>query len=322
MPLQRTAEDLAKLSNKRKITIEGSELKTQQFVHALLVNVIPLLGTIIAVKRSWQSGIGTVEIGLLVSLYFLTMVGITVGFHRLFSHCAFQTHTAVRIILGILGSMACQGPLVYWVSNHRLHHQHTDKPGDPHSPYYIGDKQVNPIRGFWHAQTGWTFIHAITNPFVFAKDVIQDPVISKVSKLYYVWVLLGLVIPTVVGGMLTGTTMGLLSGFLWGGCIRVFLSYHFTNSINSITHFYGNRQFDTREHSTNNIWLAIPTTGEAWHNNHHAFPNSAKFGLKWWQIDLGYWVISILEVLGLAWDVKAPTAGMIEAKAIFPINVG
>lgn len=169
MPLQRTAEDLAKLSNKRKITIEGSELKTQQFVHALLVNVIPLLGTIIAVKRSWQSGIGTVEIGLLVSLYFLTMVGITVGFHRLFSHCAFRTHTAVRIILAILGSMACQGPLVYWVSNHRLHHQHTDKPGDPHSPYYIGDKSINPIRGFWHAQTGWTFNHEITNPFLFAQ---------------------------------------------------------------------------------------------------------------------------------------------------------
>ena len=254
------------------------------------------------------------EIGLLVSLYILTLVGISVGFHRLFSHSTFQAHVAVKILLAILGSMACQGPLIYWVSNHRRHHQYSDKPGDPHSPYYIEEEAIDPILGLWHAQVGWTFTHEITNTFLFAKDLLRDSVISKVNQLYYFWVLLGLVIPTVLGGILTGTSMGLLSGFLWGGCIRLFLSYHFTNSINSITHLYGKRPFDTKEQSTNNICLAIPTIGEAWHNNHHAFPNSAKFGLQWWQVDLGYWVIRTLEVFGLAWDVKAPTAGMIEAK--------
>ena len=314
MQLHSTTENLTNLNKKKNITIKGNHLKTQQLVHALVINLIPLLGTILAVAIALQSGIGKVEIGLLVSLYVLTLAGITVGFHRLFAHSAFQTHTAIRIILAILGSMACQGPLIYWVSNHRRHHQYSDKSGDPHSPYYIQEERIDPIRGLWHAQVGWTFTHEITNTFLFAKDLLRDSVISKVNQFYYVWVLLGLVIPTVLGGMLTGTSMGLLSGFLWGGCVRLFLSYHFTNSINSITHLYGARPFDTREQSTNNIWLAIPTFGEAWHNNHHAFPNSAKFGLQWWQVDLGYWVIRTLEVLGLAWDVKAPTAGMIEAK--------
>ena len=200
------------------------------------------------------------------------------------------------------------------MSNHRRHHQFSDRPGDPHSPYYIQTEKINPTRGLWHAQIGWTFTHDITNTFLFAKDLIQDSVISKINQLYYIWVLLGLLIPTVIGGMFTGTSMGLLTGFLWGGCVRLFLSYHFTNSINSITHLYGSRTFDTREQSTNNIWLIIPTFGEAWHNNHHAFTNSAKFGLQWWQVDLGYWIIHMLEVLGLAWDVKAPTPEMIEAK--------
>jgi len=314
MQVHNTTENLTNLNKKKNITIKGNHLKTQQFVHALVINLIPLLGTILAVAIALQSGIEKVDIGLLVSLYVFTSTGITVGFHRLFAHSAFATHMAIRIILAIFGSMACQGPLIYWVSNHRRHHQYSDQPGDPHSPYYIQEEHIDPIRGLWHAQVSWTFTHEITNTFVFAKDLLRDPVISKVNQLYYVWVLLGLVIPTVLGGMLTGTSMGLLSGFLWGGCVRLFISYHFTNSINSITHFYGSRPFDTREKSTNNIWLAIPTCGEAWHNNHHAFPNSAKFGLQWWEIDLGYWVIHVMEVLGLAWDVKAPTAGMIKAK--------
>jgi stearoyl-CoA desaturase (delta-9 desaturase) len=307
-------EALTGLSKKRKITIKSDYLKTPQRLLALAVLLIPLLGSIVAIAIALQFGIGTVEVALLMSMYALTVVGITVGFHRHFAHCAFQTNTAVRVILAILGSMACQGPLIYWISTHRRHHQYSDQPGDPHSPCFDQDRYLNPIQGLWHAQIGWTFTHEFTNTLLFAKDLLRDPVLSKVNKLYFVWVLLGLGIPSILGGMLTGTSMGVLSGFLWGGCIRLFLSYHFTNSINSITHLYGNRPFDTREQSTNNVWLAIPTAGESWHNNHHAFPSSVNFGLKWWQIDLGYWVIRTFEKLGLVWDVKTPTAGMINAK--------
>jgi stearoyl-CoA desaturase (Delta-9 desaturase) len=314
MQVDKTQKNLTKSNNKNSIIIKDNHLKTQHFIHALAINLIPLFGTVLSIAIAVESGIGKVEIGLLVSLYSLTFIGITVGFHRLFAHSAFQTHAGIKIILAILGSMACQGPLIYWVSNHRRHHQYSDKPGDPHSPYYIQAEQIDPIQGLWHAQIGWTFNHDITNTFLVAKDLIQDSVISKVNHLYYVWVLLGLFIPTVLGGILTGTSLGLLSGFLWGGCVRLFLSYHLTNSINSITHLYGSRAFDTTEQSTNNIWLAIPTFGEAWHNNHHAFPNSAKFGLQWWQVDLGYWMIRFLEVCGLIWDIKTPIPTMIESK--------
>ncbi|WP_364420313.1 fatty acid desaturase, partial [Moorena sp. SIO3H5] len=306
---------LTSSSKRQKITVKSNNhLKIQQQLHALAINVIPLLGTVAAVAIASQLGIGLVEIGLLLSMYILTLVGISVGFHRHFAHCAFQTNTAIRVILAIFGSMACQGPVIYWVSNHRRHHQYSDRHGDPHSPYCDGDQSLSPIQGLLHAQIGWTFTHEITNTFFFAKDLLRDPLISKVNNLYYFWSFIGVVIPSILGGMLTGTSMGVLSGFLWGGCVRLFLSYHFTNSINSITHLYGSRPFDTSEQSTNNLWLAIPTFGEAWHNNHHAFPNSGKFGLQWWQIDLGYWVIRSLEFAGLVWEVKTPTARMIEAK--------
>lgn len=307
----------AKFKSKR-ITIESDRLKKAQQIHALAINVIPLLGSIAAIIIAFYWGIGILEVGLFLSMYVLTFLGITVGFHRLFAHCAFQTPTPVKVILAILGCMAFQGPVIYWVSNHRRHHQYSDRPGDPHSPYCSENEEryFSQIRGFWHAQIAWTFTHQITNTLLFAKDLLRDEAIAKVNKLYYVWVVMGIAIPTILGGILTGSWKGLLLGFLWGGCVRLFLSYHFTNSINSITHLYGTRPFNTREQSTNNIWLALPTHGESWHNNHHAFPNSAKFGLKRWQIDFGYWAIRTLELTGLAYDVKFPTAEMIEAKKV------
>jgi len=312
----RELETQEEILQRKRIIIESDRLKKAQQIHALAINVIPLLGSIAAIITGFYWGIGIVEVGLFLGMYVLTLLGITVGFHRLFAHCAFQTNTPVKVVLAILGCMAFQGPVTYWVSNHRRHHQYSDRPGDPHSPYFSeGDEQYfSQIKGLWHAQIGWTFTHKITNTLLFAKDLLRDKYISKVNELYYVWVVMGIAIPTILGGILTGTWKGLLSGFLWGGAVRLFLSYHFTNSINSITHLYGTRPFNTREQSTNNIWLAIPTQGESWHNNHHAFPNSAKFGLKWWQIDFGYWAIRTLQLMGLAWNVKYPTREMIQAK--------
>ncbi|MEM9009493.1 MAG: acyl-CoA desaturase [Cyanobacteria bacterium P01_F01_bin.86] len=312
-----SAKELLQGSSKRqKIKIESEYLKTVGLLHAWAILLIPFLGLVVAITQLWFFGIGTMEVGLLVGMYALIYVGITVGFHRQFSHCSFRTNTAVRVILAILGSMAAQGSVIYWVANHRRHHQYSDLPGDPHSPHLHGDGLSGHFQGLWHAQIGWMFAHEFTNPLLFAKNLLRDPIISRINRMYLWWIFLGLAIPAVLGGLLTWNWSGVLSGFLWGGLVRIFLAGQFTFFINSITHLYGTRPFNTREQSTNNIWLAIPTCGEAWHNNHHAFPNSAKFGLQWWQIDLGYWVIRALEVLGLAWDVNAPTARMIEAKKL------
>ncbi|GAA6621634.1 acyl-CoA desaturase [Scytonema sp. NUACC26] len=301
-------------SKKQKITIANDYLQKLQQRFAFATILIPFIGSILAIGFFRLSDVGGVEIGLLVSMYALTMVGITVGFHRQFAHTAFRTNTPIRIILAILGSMAAQGPVIHWVSNHRRHHQYSDQPGDTHSPHVYEGKQFSQLRGLWYAHIGWMLNGEVTNSALFARELLQEPAIAKVNQLYLTWVILGLAIPAYLGGVMTATWIGALQGFLWGGLVRIFFAHHATWSINSITHLYGSRAFDTREHSTNNIWLVIPTAGEAWHNNHHAFPNSAKFGLQWWQIDLGYWIVRVLEVFGLAWDVKAPTAGMIEAK--------
>ncbi len=316
MQLDSTTELLTGSSKKRKITIANDYLQQLQQRFAFATILIPFIGSVLAIGLFRLSDVGGVEIGLLVSMYALTMVGITVGFHRHFAHSAFRTNIAIRIILAILGSMAAQGPVIHWVSNHRRHHQYSDQPGDTHSPHVYEGQKFAQLRGFWYAHIGWMLNSEVTNSMLFAKDLLQERAIAKVNQLYLAWVILGLAIPALLGGVLTATWIGALQGFLWGGLVRIFLAHHATWSINSITHLYGSRAFDTREQSTNNIWLAIPTVGEAWHNNHHAFPNSAKFGLQWWQVDLGYWVIRVMEVLGLAWDVKAPTAGMIEAKKL------
>ena len=314
MHLNSTTELFTGSSTRQKITIANDKLAALQWRRVLAFNLITVIGCVVGIIQLWFGWVSRLDMGLLVTMYALMVVGITVGYHRYLAHKAFQTNTIIRIILTILGSMAGQGPPIYWVAHHRRHHQYTDQPGDPHSPHITGIQNLNGLGGLWHAHIGWLFDREITNSIVFAKDLLRDPVISQVNRWYMSWLLLGLIIPAVLGGVLTNTFTGALSGFLWGGLVRLFFSIQSGYVINSIAHSYGSRPFDTREQSTNNIWLAIPTGGEAWHNNHHAFPNSAKFGLQWWQLDLGYWVIRALEVVGLAWDVKVPTAGMVEAK--------
>lgn len=278
--------------------------------------LVPFLGTVIALIMLWHSGIRQVEVGLLVGMYALTILGIEVGFHRHFSHHAFQTTTPIRVILAILGSMAAQGGVNFWVAHHRCHHQYTDQANDPHSPHLHGDGIWGRLRGLWHAQVGWALEGKIPNTMLFAKDLLRDPAIAKVNQLQQVWVLLGLAIPAILGGIITWSWMGALQGFLWGGLVRIFLGQQVINSTNSICHVYGGRSFNSEDHSTNNIWLAIPSWGQSWHNNHHAFSSSAIVGLKWWQIDPGSWVIRMLEKLGLVWNVKVPAASQVEAKRV------
>lgn len=308
-------ESLTNSLKQSKETIRTSEqIKTIRQLHVLTILFLPLLGFVVAIASIWKKAIDPVDLGLFVGMFFLTAVGIEVGYHRYFSHRAFRATTAVSVILAILGSMAAQGPLIYWVGLHRQHHEYSDQPGDPHSPHLHGSGILGLLRGLWHSHIGWMFDHEIPNPIHYAPELLRDKVISRVNRLYFVCLLLGLAIPAIVGGVLRGSWIGAWYGFLWGGLVRLLMVENVIWTVNSVVHVYGSRPFNTRDQSRNNIWLAIPTLGGSWHNNHHAFPSSATNRLEWWQIDLGGWIIRVLEFAGLAWDVKAPTARMIETK--------
>ena len=272
----------------------------------LAVVVVPAVGLAGAAVLLWGWGFSWVELGLLVGMYFLTALGITVGFHRLFTHRAFETNRVVQFILAVLGSMAIQGPLLTWVAQHRQHHQHSDGHGDPHSPHLRGGGLLGLLSGLWHAHLGWFFQPNSPDLMDYVKDLRQSGTLRIVSALFPVWVILGLLIPTAVGAVLTGSWMGALLGLMWGGLARVFAVHHVTWSINSVCHLWGGRSFQTTDRSKNNFVLGVLALGEGWHNNHHAFPTSARHGLRWWQIDVGYGVIRALSLVGLAWRIKLP----------------
>ena len=289
-----------------RIVISGASFRAAQLLHAVGIVVVPLIGTIVALLFAWTNGVGAIDMALLIAFYTLSILGITVGFHRHFAHRAFATSRGVRFFLGVLGSLAAQGPLTYWVSNHRRHHRFSDREGDPHSPHVAGTRLQHGLRGFLHAHMGWTLDDEVTNTAAFSTDLMRDPLAVVLNRTYYVWVLLGVVLPAVIGGALTASWRGAVSGLLWGGLVRLFVSYHATNSINSLGHLFGSRPFQTRDASRNNALLVLPTLGEGLHNNHHAFPASALFGLTWWHFDLGAWLILALERIGLVWDVRRP----------------
>jgi len=297
-----------------RYTVISDSFRSTQVLHAVGIVFLPFVGTVCAVIFAFTMRFGAIEIVLFTMLYVFSILGITAGYHRHFAHRSYSTRPAIRFVLGVLGSMAAQGPVIYWVSNHRRHHRFSDREGDPHSPHGSGESARSGLPGFLHAHMGWTLDREITNTAVFAKDLLRDPMAMRLNHTYYLWVIMGLAVPCVLGGLLTQSGAGAVSGFLWGGLVRLFVSYHSTNSINSIAHLFGSRPFDTPEKSRNNVWLVLPTLGEGLHNNHHAFPDSAFFGHHWWHFDLGSWLILLLERLGLAWHIHKPRASVIEAK--------
>ncbi|HZZ44070.1 MAG TPA: fatty acid desaturase [Tepidisphaeraceae bacterium] len=275
---------------------------------AVAVGVIgPFVGLLAAVALLWGRGIGWIDLWLLVGMYSLTVVGVTVGFHRLFTHKSFETHPWVRALLAIFGSMSIQGPVIKWCAIHRRHHQESDNEGDPHSPHLHGDGFVAMLKGMWHAHVAWIFEPDPENIQRSVKDLVADPILMWVNNWFALWVALGMIIPAACGFALTHSWYGALTGLLWGGLVRAFLMHHVTWSINSVCHVWGTRPFDSQDHSRNNFPIAIISFGEGWHNNHHAFPTSARHGLKWWQIDISYLFIRSMQLIGLAWNVRVPT---------------
>lgn len=269
--------------------------------------IIPFLGLVAVPFFLWGRGFYWTDLGLLLIMYALSVLGITVGFHRLFTHRSFETNIVVKFILAVLGSMAVQGPLLKWVATHRRHHQHSDTVEDPHSPYRRGPGIRGLLRGAWHAHIGWMFQAPPEDLSRYVQDLRKDAVLRVTSTLFPVWVALGLAIPAVVGGLLTGTWMGVWSGLIWGGLVRIFLVHHVTWSINSACHLWGRRPYENDDESRNNWVFGYLAMGEGWHNTHHAFPTSARHGLRWWQLDISFMVIRALAVLNLAWNVRLPS---------------
>jgi stearoyl-CoA desaturase (Delta-9 desaturase) len=280
--------------------------------------VVPFLGVIVAAVILWNHFLGPRDLVIFAVMYLLTALGITVGFHRLLTHRAFQTRPWLRYTLAILGSMSLQGGVIDWVADHRKHHTFTDEEGDPHSPHAgHGAGLRGMFSGLWHAHVGWLFeTHGQASSKRYARDLVEDPIMRGINKRFPLIALGSLVLPFLLGFALSGGSLvdGGLSALLWAGLVRIFLVHHITWSINSICHFFGSRRFETDDQSTNVFWLALPSLGEAWHHNHHAFPQSAFHGLRWYELDPSGWLILGLERVGLAWDVVTVTPERAQAK--------
>src|SRR3982751_964307 len=279
--------------------------RTERYVSLGSV-VIPFSAFVLAIVLLWQRAVDGTVLAILAVMYVLAAFGVTVGYHRLFTHRSFHAKRPVQYAFAVLGSMAGQGPLAHWVADHRKHHAHTDEEGDPHSPHVHdhGEGAKGVLLGLIHAHFGWLMTDWGQAPHQrYARDIIDDRGLYRIHKSFVGIFLLGLLIPAAAGWALTGTAAGALTALLWGGFVRVFLVHHVTWSINSVCHFFGRRRFDLEDQSTNVFWLALPSLGESWHHNHHAFPRSATHGLRWWEIDISGLIILALERVGLARNV-------------------
>jgi stearoyl-CoA desaturase (Delta-9 desaturase) len=285
--------------------VQPAEHETRDRIITGLLTVVPFLLLGVVAWQLWGGWLHWSDFVVFGLIYIPTGLGITVGFHRLFTHRSFKTGPAVRAVIGALGSAAIEGPVISWVADHRKHHAFSDKEGDPHSPHVgHGEGVWAQFKGFFHAHVGWLFIHTQRGSKKrFAPDLLKDPVVRFIDRTFVLWAVVGLAIPFGLGVAIGGTVLAGLSGMLWGGAVRILVLHHVTYSINSLCHMFGKRDFETTDESRNLAWLAIPTFGEAWHNSHHAFPTSAVHGLKAKQVDPSAAVISMLEKLGLAWDV-------------------
>jgi stearoyl-CoA desaturase (delta-9 desaturase) len=268
----------------------------------------------------WGVAFHAVDLVLLVTLYTVCAFGTTIGFHRYFTHKGFEARTPVKATLAILGCMTMQGPITQWVTDHRKHHALSDKPGDPHSPHVgHGDGLLGAIRGFVHSHVGWMFKNlGMEQGRDYGKDLYDDRLIRWIDRLYLVWIVLTFGIPFVIGYLVGGSWERGVEALVWGGLLRIFLYQHATFSVNSICHMFGRQHYRSRDQARNNWLVAALVFGEGWHNNHHAFPASARHGLHRWQLDPSWWVIRGLEKLGLVWDVKRPTTEQMERRRVQP----
>lgn len=281
--------------------------------------VLPFLACFVAAALAWQNGfMGWLYVGLLLAGWAITGQGITIGFHRLLTHRSFETYGWVRMVWMALGALSVEGSPLVWCAVHRRHHELSDQVGDPHSPHLHGTGLWNSFRGLWYAHTGWLFTGYWSSPDMqrYIPDLLSERWLVVVDNLYYLWVLVSLALPAVLAGLVTLSWKGAALGFLWGGLVRIFLTHHVTWSINSICHVFGRRDYVCGDHSRNNLFCGIFAFGEGWHNNHHAFPTSARHGLAWWQLDSSWIIIRCMQFCGLAWNIRLPSQSQLLQKRL------
>jgi stearoyl-CoA desaturase (delta-9 desaturase) len=284
----------------------------------IAVTMIPFVLVVLAAVEAWNGWLHWPDLVVFTVTYIPIGLGVTVGYHRLFTHRSFKTGGAMRGLWGVLGSAAVEGPVIEWVAYHRKHHAFSDEEGDPHSPHVgHGGGWRGALKGLWHSHVGWVWFSDVqAEEGRYARDLLRDPVVRAVDRTFLVWVLAGLAFPFGLGVAITGTVAGGLTGLLWGGAVRIFLCHQLTFSINSLCHYFGRRDYATGDESRNLAWLAPFTLGEAWHNNHHAFPTSAIHGLEPRQLDFSALLIGGMERVGLVWDVVRVPAEKRAAKAV------
>ncbi len=275
----------------------------------LSVVFLPILAIGYMIYSLWGGAVGWMQIGLLLGFWAFTGLGISVGYHRMLTHRAFEARPVTRFFLLVAGTMSLQGPPADWAATHIRHHAKADREGDPHSP----------LEGFWHAHTGWLVRDRFVRDGLAHDKLMLDPVTAFIQKTWVVWVVLTFGLPALLGYLIAGTWWGALDGLVWGGLLRVFIGHHITWSVNSITHMIGTRPFATTDQARNNWLIAFLGWGEGWHNNHHAFPRAAYIGMRWYQIDIGGWLVALLRVTRQVRNVWMPTRE--ERKARLARNV-
>lgn len=276
--------------------------------------LVPFAALLIAVPLVWGWGMTWIDLALAAAFYVFTTLGVTVGYHRYFTHGAFKASRPLRIALAVAGSMAVQGSVIFWVASHRRHHAFADREGDPHSPWLFGTSPSALLRGFWHAHMGWMFSREVTNADRFAPDLVADRDLRVVNRYFWLWITLSLVLPALLGGLLSWSWWGVVTAFFWAGLVRIAFLHHVSWSVNSICHLIGERPFASRDKAANFWPLALLSMGESWHNSHHADPTCARHGVLRGQVDVSARVIRTFEQLGWATDVRWPRADRLAAK--------
>ncbi|HET6876589.1 MAG TPA: acyl-CoA desaturase [Jatrophihabitans sp.] len=291
--------------NGPKPVFEGTKRPGEQFALYAFV-IVPFLAFLAAVPVAWGWGLGWTDVILFVAFYFVTCWGITIGYHRLFTHGSFKAKRPLRIALAVAGSMAIEGPVIRWVADHRRHHKYSDRDGDPHSPWRYGETVGALMKGLFWAHLGWMFDEQHTNREKYAPELMADRDMRIVQALFPVLLTVSLLLPALIGGLVAGSWAGALSAFFWASLVRVFLLHHVTWSINSICHTIGDKPFTARDRSTNFWPLAILSCGESWHTLHHAEPTAARHGVLRGQLDSSARLIWMFEKLGWVTDVRWP----------------
>lgn len=290
--------------------LTATEIRWQR-ISVLWITISPVVVVALAVWLSWGTPLlGWTDVAAFAVMYALSGFGITIGFHRLLTHQSFDAPPWLRTTFAALGSLAIEGSVLTWVADHRRHHAYSDRDGDPHSPHLHDDHGFRGLmKGLWHAHIGWLFKKQQSEPQRWAPDLVREPGIAWVDRRFLTFVVLSYALPATIGLALSGSLWGAFTALLWGGFVRMLVLHHVTWSTNSICHVFGARPYRSNDMSTNNWALSIVSGGESWHNTHHAFPSSAVHGLEWWQPDISGSIIRLMARVGLAGNVRLPSAG-------------